>query len=263
MNKEFNRMQKLAGLLTENMDGTNLDSAANDVYDYFSKMSSSTSTDRRNYIKDTYGLSDRDTEILMMRVTDMMSDDMNENMMGTDLESTASDVYDYFSKMPSSTSTDRREYVKDTYGLSDEEAETIMMKVTDMMRYGMDEGDKMGMEEGLKRTIRESEKKKSLRSKIREMILAEMDGAAVEAEDYDPVAEAKKKEEEVEIEDIDISDDEMRGGDNPEIDKIQDLLEQLQNAAEDLGDEKLLTQIGNIITFFTRQHVANADDNMG
>lgn len=55
----------------------------------------------------------------------------------------------------------------------------------------------------------------------------------------------------------------MRGGDNPDIDKIQDLLEQLQNAAEDLGDEKLLTQIGNIITFFTRQHVANADDNMG
>jgi hypothetical protein len=253
MNKEFNRMQKLAGLLTENMEGTNLDSAANDVYDYFSKMSSSTSTDRRNYIKDTYGLSDRDTEILMMKVTDMMSDGMNENMMGTDLESTASDVYDYFSKMPSSTSTDRREYVKDTYGLSDEEAETVMMKVTDMMRYGMDEGDKMGMEEGLKRTIRESQKKKALRSKLREMILAEMDEAK----------KSKDDEEEVEIEDIDVSDDEMRGGDNPDIDKIQDLLEQLQNAAEDLGDEKLLTQIGNIITFFTRQHVANADDNVG
>jgi hypothetical protein len=257
MNKEFNRMQKLAGLLTENMEGTNLDSAANDVYDHFSKMSSSTSTDRRNYIKDTYGLSDRDTEILMMKVTDMMSDGMNENMMGTDLKSVANDVYDHFSKIPSSTSTDRRKYVKDIYSLSDEETEDVMMKVTDMMRDGM------GMEEGLKRTIRESEKKKSLRSKIREMILAEMDGAAVEAEDYDPVAEAKK-DEEIEDVDIDVSDDEMRGGDNPDIDKIQDLLEQLQNAAEDLGDDKLLTQIGNIITFFTRQHVANADaDNMG
>lgn len=263
MNKEFNRMQKLAGLLTENMGGTDLDSTANDVYDYFSKKSSSTSTDRRNYIKDTYGLSNGDVETVMMKVTDMMSDDMNENMGGTDFESTASEVYDYFSKMPSSTSTERREYVKDTYGLSDEEAETVMMKVTDMMRDGMDEGSRTGMAEGLKRTIRESQKSKSLRSKIREMILAEMDGAAVKAEDYDPVAEAKKKEEEVKIEDIDVSDDEMRGGDNPDIDKIQDLLEQLQNAAEDLGDEKLLTQIGNIITFFTRQHVANADDNMG
>jgi hypothetical protein len=196
MNKEFNRMQKLAGLLTENMGGT-------------------------------------------------------------DLKSVANDVYDHFSKMPSSTSTDRRKYIEDIYSLSDEETEDVMMKVTDMMRDGM------GMEEGLKRTIRESEKKKSLRSKIREMILAEMDGAAVEAEDYDPVAEAKK-DEEIEDVDIDVSDDEMRGGDNPDIDKIQDLLEQLQNAAEDLGDEKLLTQIGNIITFFTRQHVANADaDNMG
>jgi len=259
MNREFNRMQKLAGLLTENMGGTNLDSTANDVYDYFSKKSSSTSTDRRNYIKDTYKLSDGDTETVMMKVTDMMSDGMNENMGGTDLKSVANDVYNHFSKMSSSTSTDRREYVKDIYSLSDEETEDVMMKVTDRMRDGM------GMEEGLKRTIRESQKKKSLRSKIREMILAEMDGAAVEAEDYDPVAEAKKKEddEDVEIEDIDVSDDEMRGGDNPDIDKIQDLLEQLQNAVEDLGDEKLLTQIGNIITFFTRQHVANADDNIG
>jgi hypothetical protein len=246
MNKEFNRMQKLAGLLTENMGGTDLDSTANDVYDYFSKKSSSTSTDRRNYIKDTYKLSDGDTETVMMKVTDMMSDGMNENMGGSDLESVANDVYDHFSKMSSSTSTDRREYVKDIYGLSDEETEDVMMKVTDMMRDGM------GMEEGLKRTIRESQKKKSLRSKIREMILAEMDEAK----------KSKDDEEEVEIEDIDVSDDEMRGGDNPDIDKIQDLLEQLQNAVEDLGDEKLLTQIGNIITFFTRQHVANADDNM-
>jgi hypothetical protein len=247
MNREFNRMQKLAGLLTENMGGTNLDSTANDVYDYFSKKSSSTSTDRRNYIKDTYKLSDGDTETVMMKVTDMMSDGMNENMGGSDLESVANDVYNHFSKMSSSTSTDRREYVKDIYSLSDEETEDVMMKVTDRMRDGM------GMEEGLKRTIRESQKKKALREKLREMILAEMDEAK----------KSKDDEEEVEIEDIDVSDDEMRGGDNPEVDKIQDLLEQLQNAVEDLGDEKLLTQIGNIITFFTRQHVANADDNIG
>ena len=44
--------------------------------------------------------------------------------------------------------------------------------------------------------------------------------------------------------------------------EIQDLLNQLQDAAEELGDEKLLTQVGNTITFFTREHVANAD-NMG
>ena len=281
MNKEFSRMQKLAGLITENMEGTNLDSTANDVYDYFSKKSSSTSTDRRNYIKDTYGLSDKDTEILMMRVTDMMSDDMNENMGGKNLNSVASDVHDHFSKMSSSTSTERREYIKDTYGLSDEDVETVMMSVTDMMS---DEGDmregvasyeyemgkkagekEMGMEEGLNKLVREMKKEKNtdaLRKKIREMILAEMDGAAVEAGYYDPVAEAKKDEEEVEDVDVDVTDEKMIGNDDPKVAEIQDLLNQLQDAAEELGDEKLLTQVGNTITFFTREHVANAD-NMG
>ena len=121
------------------------------------------------------------------------------------------------------------------------------------------------MEEGLKRTIRESQKQKSLREKIREMILAEMDGAAVVAGDYDPVAEAKKDKEEVEdveVEDVDVTDEKMVGNDDPKVAEIQDLLNQLQDAAEELGDEKLLIQIGNTITFFTREHVATAD-NMG
>jgi hypothetical protein len=127
-------------------------------------------------------------------------------------------------------------------------------------------GKEMGMEEGLNKLVREIKKEKNtdaLRKKIREMILAEMDGAAVEAEDYDPVAEAKKdKEEEVEDIDIDVTDEKMIGNDNPKVAEIQDLLNQLQDAAEELGDEKLLTQVGNTITFFTREHVANAD-NMG
>jgi hypothetical protein len=275
MNKEFNRMQKLAGLLTENMGSTDLDSTASDVYDYFSKKSSSTSTDRRKYIK-SLGLSDDDTETVMMKVTDMMSDNMNENMGGTDLESVANDVYNHFSKMSSSTSTDRRDYIKDIYSLSDEETEDIMMKVTDMMvgdddmregvaAYEYEKGKKAGemdMEEGLKRTMRESQKQKSLREKIREMILAEMDGAAVEAGYYDPVAEAKKEVEDIDIEDVDVTDEKMIGNDDPKVAEIQDLLNQLQDAAEELGDEKLLTQVGNTITFFTREHVANAD-NMG
>lgn len=218
MNKEFNRMQKLAGLLTENMGGTDLESVANDVYNHFSKMPSSTSTDRRDYIKDIYSLSDEETEDIMMKVTDMMvgDDDMREGVA----------AYEY--------------------------------------EKGKKAGE-MGMEEGLKRTIREGQKQKSLREKIREMILAEMDGAAVVAGDYDPVDEAKKDKEEVEdidIEDIDVTDEKMVGNDNPKVAEIQDLLNQLQDAAEELGDEKLLTQVGNTITFFTREHVANAD-NMG
>ena len=212
MNKEFNRMQKLAGLITENMGSTDLDSTASDVYNYFSKKSSSTSTDRREYIKNTYGLSDDDTETVMMKVTDMMvgDDDMREGVA----------AYEY--------------------------------------EKGKKAGE-MGMEEGLKRTIREGQKQKSLREKIREMILAEMNDVDL----YDPLDEAKKdKEEEVEDIDIDVTDEKMVGNDNPKVAEIQDLLNQLQDAAEELGDEKLLIQIGNTITFFTREHVANAD-NMG
>jgi hypothetical protein len=215
MNKEFNRMQKLAGLLTESMGGTDLESVANDVYNHFSKMPSSTSTDRRDYIKDIYSLSDEETEDIMMKVTDMMvgDDDMREGVA----------AYDY--------------------------------------EKGKKAGE-MGMEEGLKRTIREGQKQKSLREKIREMILAEMDGAAVVAGDYDPVDEAKKDEEveDVEVEDVDVTDEKMVGNDDPKVTKIQDLLNQLQDAAEELGDEKLLTQVGNTITFFTREHVAMADN---
>ena len=126
-----------------------------------------------------------------------------------------------------------------------------------------------GVEKG-EEIEKEKMSKSKLRKKIREMVLAEIDGAAVEADDYDPVAEAKKKtkkedeEEDIDIdidtpeEDVDVDfDEEQPSSDNDsEIENIQNLLDQLQDAAEKLGDEKLLKQIGNTITFFTRQHVA-------
>jgi hypothetical protein len=208
MNKEFSRMQKLAGLITENTGGENLDSIADEAYAYFNTLSTSDRTSREDYIK-SLGLDDIDVETVMMKVTDMMSDegDMREGVAS----------YEY--------------------------------------EMGKKAGE-MGMEEGLKRTIRESQKQKSLREKIREMILAEMNDVDL----YDPLDEAKKDEEEVE--DVDVTDEKMVGNDDPKVAEIQDLLNQLQDAAEELGDEKLLIQIGNTITFFTREHVANAD-NMG
>jgi hypothetical protein len=302
MNKEFNRMQKLAGLITENMEGTDLDSTASDVYDYFSKMSSSTSTDRRNYIKDTYGLSDDDAETVMMKVTDMMmgDDDMregvaayeyekgkkagNKNNFRDPIELAKAVVGKHGQELKSSKDLSPREFeskalmyaskmmkeagmekvVMTNLFIDEDWPSDYISKVSELLR-GMS-GKEMDMEEGLNKLVREMKKEKNtdvLRKKIREMILAEMDGAAVEAEDYDPVAEAKKdKEEEVEDIDIDVTDEKMVGNDDPKVAEIQDLLNQLQDAAEELGDEKLLTQVGNTITFFTREHVANAD-NMG
>ena len=43
---------------------------------------------------------------------------------------------------------------------------------------------------------------------------------------------------------------------------VQDNLEAALIAAKELGDQKLIDQIGNSITFFTRTHVVGKDDNV-
>jgi hypothetical protein len=121
----------------------------------------------------------------------------------------------------------------------------------------------MGMEEGLNKLVREMKKEKNtdvLRKKIREMILAEMNDVDL----YDPLAEAKKDEEEEEDIDIDVTDEKMIGNDDPKVIEIQDLLDQLKNAAKGLDNDengkKLKTQIDNTIIFFTGAYIATADD---
>ena len=70
-----------------------------------------------------------------------------------------------------------------------------------------------------------------------------------------------KEEEEVEFKEKEI----VRVGEpEPEIDggafeDVQNLLVQALNAAEATGDEKLVTQIGNTITFVTRSQVKGAE----
>jgi hypothetical protein len=54
-------------------------------------------------------------------------------------------------------------------------------------------------------------------------------------------------------EEIDITTDEV----DPNVKSVQDALTQAQAAAQQLGDKKLMDQIGNTITFFTRAHVVN------
>jgi hypothetical protein len=224
MNKEFNRMQKLAGLITENVENTDKDL--------------------------------KDLEVMLKNHdwTYKMSDDSSNFSKGSRQE-------DEINKLVKLLG-DEGKKLKDKYDPFKKAGEMGMEE--GVAAYEYEKGKKageMGMEEGLKRTIRESQKQKSLREKIREMILAETNMNNF----FDPVAEAKKDEEEVEdveVEDVDVTDEKMVGNDDPKVAEIQDLLNQLQDAAEELGDEKLLIQIGNTITFFTREHVANAD-NMG
>ena len=218
MNNEFKRMQKLAGLITECACESN----------------------------------------------------MNEEA-GANLSTIASKVFNDI-KDKDTDSGDRMKLInmryKQKYSLSDEDVKELHAKVGDMLKS--ENGD---IEEGLGayeyeegKAAGEKMSKSKLRDKIREMVLAEMDGAAVEAEDYNPVGEAKKKDkaedapsEELvdDTEDINIDMEEpSMGGSDDDTERILDLLNQLQDEAEKIGDEKLLKQIGNTITFFTRQHVS-------
>ena len=74
-----------------------------------------------------------------------------------------------------------------------------------------------------------------------------------------------KEEEDVEVEDeVEVTDDEKEGIDVKQdadsdltgvVGNVQDNLEAALEAARKLGDEKLVDQIGNTLTFFTRNHV--------
>jgi len=120
-------------------------------------------------------------------------------------------------------------------------------------------------------------KESQLRSKIKEMVLAEMnlnisDETPESEEDFlaeienmlNGVDEAKKDKEEVDTEEAtdDITVDDTETIDtttttevDPNVKEVQDALTQAQAAAQKLGDPKLTDQIGNTITFFTRAHI--------
>jgi hypothetical protein len=109
-----------------------------------------------------------------------------------------------------------------------------------------------------------------LKAKIKEMIVAEMDGPAEIAKEYDFLAELESMLEadeetdeeadaeatdEVAPEEVDTTVDVTTNEVDPNVKAVQDALTQAQAAAQTLGDPKLTDQIGNTITFFTRSHV--------
>ena len=104
------------------------------------------------------------------------------------------------------------------------------------------------------------DEKKSLRDKVREMVLAELAGET-------ELDEAKKDKPEEEVVDAEVTDteeftpDAEMDGENmaPDLEggekEIMDSLENALEFAKQKGDEKLIDQIGNTITFFTRQYI--------
>jgi len=118
----------------------------------------------------------------------------------------------------------------------------------------------------------------NLREKIRDMVIAELSTPEDEEEDMsdyffdidtpeEELGEAKKKKKEEEVEDIEVTDtEEFMPEDDMSMEdtsmrldsgekEIMDSLETALEFAKQKGDEKLIDQIGNTITFFTRQYI--------
>ena len=102
---------------------------------------------------------------------------------------------------------------------------------------------------------------KTLGSEIAQRIAYQSIGEIEEKED--------KEEEDVEVEDeVEVTDDGKEGIDVKQdadsdltgvVGNVQDNLEAALEAARKLGDEKLVDQIGNTLTFFTRNHVVKEE----
>ena len=113
------------------------------------------------------------------------------------------------------------------------------------------------------KAVEKAEKKKmkvsELKAKIKEEILAELSLSEAEEEVDVDIDVEDEVEVDAEADDIEI---ERKGttakvevGLSPEEEIVQDSLKAAMDAAQALGSDKLADQIGNTITFFTRQFV--------
>jgi hypothetical protein len=161
---------------------------------------------------------------------------------------------------------------------SAEEVEDYISDIKDMM--DLNEGEAAYEYEKGKEAGEKIEKKKmkvsELKAKIKEMVIAEINiDVDNETSEYDFLKEIEdmlneaEEDEEVDAEEVDAEAAADAGAEeevdttvdvstnevDPNVKAVQDALTQAQAAAQQLGDKKLMDQIGNTITFFTRAHV--------
>jgi hypothetical protein len=160
--------------------------------------------------------------------------------------------------------------------------------------YEYEKGKKEGEEIEKKKMTKEAMKKQ-----IKDMIVAELDGAAVAAEDYDPVYEGDpddereqagaeggfldeaKKDKEEDVEDVEVTDtteevpaEEMPAEEVPATGGLEDIAADMEGTEGDLmdhlmkafqiakgmGNEKLETQVGNTLKFFVSEYIGGGED---
>lgn len=253
LNKQFTRMQKIAGLIKENQvsEATGI-SAVDYTVRILNKFKRSIPFDAptilkkaeslKNYIESQYDTEEIGAEMAYTEVDDMIDAINNGDDIMSAIDTAIANL---------NLSENKESYYKDA-------------EKDDAAHIDALEKD---MKDDAKHTSEGKMTKSELKSKIKEMILAELTEDSTEDQeitddnaDYDPLAEAKKDEEE-EVEDVTIDDttteelpDETASSSN-DIPNIQSHLQSAYAEAKQLGDEKLITQIANTITYFTKAHV--------
>mgnify|MGYP000456783497 CR=1 FL=1 len=119
--------------------------------------------------------------------------------------------------------------------------------------------------------VSEEMKKDDMDETMRGGSTYEEDDTMREAEDVDVDVDEKEKidvdvEKDVDVDDVSKeSDIEVKSeipGESADVSAILGLLTKAQERAESMGDEKLMDQIGNTITYYTRTHVVKSGDVM-
>jgi len=124
-------------------------------------------------------------------------------------------------------------------------------------------------EKKLRKDVKESALRKAIQNEIT-TILREADKEDVEVDTEEDVDVDVEKDVDVDIEDEVTIDDETEeseievdselAGEDADTAAILGLLTKAQAEAEGLGDEKLMDQIGNTITYYTRAHVVKSTE---
>ena len=142
-----------------------------------------------------------------------------------------------------------------------------------------EEMDKKYEEDDVKKEEMSDEKKRmkvsELKAKIREQIIAQLtEEEEIDAQEdvdvEDNVDVDVERDVNVDVEDeVDVDDKSVESdievktaipGESSDVEAVLGLLTKAQAEAEKIGDPKLLDQIGNTITFFTRKHVVASAD---
>ena len=127
------------------------------------------------------------------------------------------------------------------------------------------DAEEEGYKDGMKDEKADMKKMKvsELKAKIRENILSELSEAEGDVDvdvDVEDEVEVEAGADDIEIERPGVKTT-VSVGLSPEEEVVQDSLKAAMDAASQLGNDKLADQIGNTITFFTREYVVgNRDD---